>query len=271
MKQFIILLSFIMGASAYAQSFHKNPCIAHRGAWKNTGVPENTMASFQKAAEMGCHGSEFDVWFTAEDSLIVYHDARRNGKLIEETPFAELRTQHLADGTPIPTLGEFLDYVSQFKHTKMIIDVKTFVNDKPRTVKLAKAIHKMVCDRGLQKRVEYLFGYLPAIEALSPITDIPMAYLGAYKKDLPECSPESVKQKGLKCLDYQDQQYKKHPEWLPEFKKMGLHLNVWTVNDDTEIDNFLSQGFNYITTNEPEKVLKIYKQNKKRYKRNLKN
>ena len=116
MKQFIILLSFIMGASAYAQSFHKNPCIAHRGAWKNTGVPENTMASFQKAAEMGCHGSEFDVWFTAEDSLIVYHDARRNGKLIEETPFAELRTQHLADGTPIPTLGEFLDYVSQFKH-----------------------------------------------------------------------------------------------------------------------------------------------------------
>ena len=52
---------------------------------------------------------------------------------------------------------------------------------------------------------------------------------------------------------------------------MGVHLNVWTVNDDAEIDNFLSQGFNYITTNEPEKVLKIYKDNKKRYKRALKN
>ncbi len=270
MKHLFIFLFVALSGVVCAQNFYKNPCIAHRGAWKHTGVPENTMASFQKAAEMGCYGSEFDVWFTKEDTMIVYHDAKRNGKLIEETSWEKLRHEKLADGSRIPTLNEYLNFVTQFTRTKMIIDIKTFVKDRARTKKLALAIHKMVCDRGLQDRVEYLFGYLPALVDLQSMSDIPMAYLGSYKKDLVECSPEYVRLNGLKHLDYQYTQYDKHPDWIPEFKKKGILLNVWTVDEEKDIDRFLSQGFNYITTNEPEKVLEMYKKNKKKYDKALK-
>jgi len=37
---------------------------------------------------------------------------------------------------------------------------------------------------------------------------------------------------------------------------LGIVLNVWTVNDLTMMQGFLDQGFELITTNEPEEGLK---------------
>ena len=36
--------------------------------------PENTMLSFQKAAETGCYGIELDVQLTKDGRLVVIHD-----------------------------------------------------------------------------------------------------------------------------------------------------------------------------------------------------
>ena len=88
-KIFLILLmalSLVPGTAS--AGWNKNPVISHRGAWKNTGNSQNSLASFRDAAKMGCHGSECDVWFTLEDSLVIFHNSTRNGKHIEETPFA---------------------------------------------------------------------------------------------------------------------------------------------------------------------------------------
>ena len=35
--------------------------IAHRGAWKEFNLPENSIASLEKAIELKCDGAEFDV------------------------------------------------------------------------------------------------------------------------------------------------------------------------------------------------------------------
>ena len=112
MKQTLCVVLFLAIACGWASAgWNKNPVIAHRGAWKNTGCPQNSLASFRAAAAMGCHGSECDVWLTPDDSLVVFHDSRRNGKLIEETPYAELRAKPLSNGEPIPTLREYLTEV----------------------------------------------------------------------------------------------------------------------------------------------------------------
>src|SRR6185369_6559713 len=42
-------------------NFIHNKVIAHRGAWKNTGTAENSIASLNHAIDLGCQGSEFDV------------------------------------------------------------------------------------------------------------------------------------------------------------------------------------------------------------------
>src|SRR5437773_245520 len=47
--------------------------IGHRGAKGH--VAENTIASFQKAFELGCDEVETDVWLTPEGRLVISHDA----------------------------------------------------------------------------------------------------------------------------------------------------------------------------------------------------
>lgn len=274
MKIRLLLLFLVLCISSFTVSsqekWNKNPVISHRGAWKNTGNPQNSLASFRDAARLGCHGSECDVRFSKEDSLVIFHDASRNGKLIEETPFLELRAERLSNGEVLPTLREYITEVLKQKKTKLIIDIKTLSQDKSRTVALSLAVHSLVVEMGAEAWVEYLVGYIPAGVALSGITDLPIAYLGQWKQDDPDATPENISSIGLGCVDYQDQQYYRHPEWIPVFKRMGTHLNVWTVNEQEGMTYFLKHGFNYITTDEPERLLQVYGSDKRRYRKALK-
>ena len=46
--------------------------IAHRGF--SARAPENTMAAFRKAMELGSDAIEFDVRFSRDGHLVVFHD-----------------------------------------------------------------------------------------------------------------------------------------------------------------------------------------------------
>ena len=89
-------------------SFAPNIVVAHRGAWKKNNLPENSIASLQEAIRLGCTGSEFDVHMTADDSLVVNHDAHYAGKIIDKSTYAELLADKLSNGENIPTLREYL-------------------------------------------------------------------------------------------------------------------------------------------------------------------
>ena len=82
-----------------------NPVIAHRGAFKKNGLPENSIASLKEAFRLGCAGSEFDVRMTADDSLVINHDASYNKMLIEKTKYAALTAFTLSNGEKIPDEG----------------------------------------------------------------------------------------------------------------------------------------------------------------------
>lgn len=56
--------------------------IAHRGASRER--PENTLAAFRRAAELGADGCEFDVHLHADGVLRVHHDALPAGVPIPE-------------------------------------------------------------------------------------------------------------------------------------------------------------------------------------------
>lgn len=63
--------------------------IAHRGA--SADLPENTVAAFARAVEMGADGVELDVRRTADDRLVVHHDARlADGRVIRDLRHDEL-------------------------------------------------------------------------------------------------------------------------------------------------------------------------------------
>ena len=77
---------------------------AHRGARRQ--APENTVAAFARALELGADGVELDARHTADDIVVVHHDAAARGLgLLAERSFAEVR----AARPDLPTLDEALD------------------------------------------------------------------------------------------------------------------------------------------------------------------
>jgi glycerophosphoryl diester phosphodiesterase len=53
--------------------------LGHRGARGFKAIPENTLASFDRALADGCDGFEFDLRLTADGQAVVCHDPRFNG------------------------------------------------------------------------------------------------------------------------------------------------------------------------------------------------
>lgn len=234
--------------------FHNNPVIAHRGAWKNTGHPQNSIASLRAAIDMGCRGSELDVQLTVDDSLVVYHDLKHHGMVIDSTSYSELIKVPLKNGDKIPTLHEYLTEGIKQHKTKLIIDVKTPKN-KDRAVQIAVKALELVQQLGAEEWIEFLAGDLAATDYLLRNTSSPVAYLGQWKNEVEEMNPENVFARGIRYIDYQDIHYKNNPGWIEEFKKEGIHLNVWTVNMLEDMNLFIGKGFDYITTDEPELLL----------------
>ena len=252
----LIALLILATASCSAPSFHENHVIAHRGAWKDTGLPQNSLASFTAAAEMGCHGSECDVWLSADDSLVIYHDATRDGKRIDSMTYEEVISVLLENGEKIPTLREYIMNAKKYPRTKLVIDLKTN-KDPERTLLMLQLIDSLVEELDYEKSVEYILSYHPLYEAFSQMTDRPIAYLGHYKNQLPEMYPDSIAASGIKHVDYKYVHYEANPQWVEAFKRNSVHLNVWTVNDEASMKKFLDLGFDYITTDHPSLLLSL--------------
>jgi len=86
--------------------------IGHRGA--RAHAPDNTLASFRKAADLGADMVEMDVQMTADGQLAVVHDAYLVDAVgtvwpVGQSTLAELRRIDLGDGARVPTLREALD------------------------------------------------------------------------------------------------------------------------------------------------------------------
>lgn len=79
--------------------------IGHRGACAH--APENTLASFAKAAELGCAMVEFDVRLSADGVPVVFHDDTLDRCTPVRGPVRQHDAQYL-HSLGIPTLAEVL-------------------------------------------------------------------------------------------------------------------------------------------------------------------
>src|SRR5687768_14566849 len=100
--------------------------IGHRGA---AGlVFENTLASIQKALDLGVEIIGIDVWQTTDGEIVVFHDAyldrltETNG-FIAETSYQKLKNIPLRNGDKIPTLKEVIALIKPHS-TQLIVEVK---------------------------------------------------------------------------------------------------------------------------------------------------
>ena len=143
--------------------------VGHRGA---AGLfPENTLASFKRALDLGVDAVELDVLLSADKELVVHHDFRLKleiartpdgswldrfpGPAVKDLPLAELKTydvgrlkpyttyagrypkQQPADGERIPTLREVLSLLKKRGdgETKVFVEIKTSPEEKEALAK----------------------------------------------------------------------------------------------------------------------------------------
>lgn len=254
----LLMISTSCVVSRHGSPFADNVVVAHRGAWKKNALPENSIASLREAIRLGCTGSEFDVWMTADDSLVINHDPHFNKLLIEETNYADLLAFKLSNGEKIPTLREYIQAgMRDNKATRLVCEIKPSTISKERGKIVAEKSVRLIQELGAQEKTVYItFDYIMIQHIHSLVPQVPAQYLQGDK------SPEELRAEGIQGADYHFSVFQKHPEWIEQAKKNGIALNAWTVNDATDMDRLLAQGFEYITTNEPELLMEKIKLHK---------
>ncbi|MEJ1239735.1 glycerophosphodiester phosphodiesterase family protein [Chryseolinea sp. T2] len=232
--------------------FIRNRVVAHRGAWKNTGAPENSIASLKHAIKLGCEGSEFDVHMSSDSVPLVNHDNSIQGVSIAKSTASELLKISLPNGEPMPTLEGYLKTGMEQLKTKLILEIKSSEMGKESSIALTRKIVAMVESLHAQAWVDYIafdFDVCREVLRLAPYAKV--AYLNGDK------SPEELVADHFFGLDYHFKIIQKNPDWIRDAHERKLTVNVWTVNDADLMKDLLKQNVEFITTNEPEALLDL--------------
>ncbi|MDR6197247.1 glycerophosphoryl diester phosphodiesterase [Siphonobacter sp. BAB-5404] len=233
-------------------TFHQNGVIAHRGAWKHTEAAQNSLASLQGAIKLNCYGSEFDVHLSADSALFVNHDPHIQGVAIEKATTEQLKEIKLSNGEKLPTLEEYLSEGMKQKGTRLILEIKTSTMGKERSLALTERVVKKVREMKAQAWIEYIaFDYdvCKRVRFLDPFAKV--AYL------MGDRTPEQLASDKLSGLDYHYKIMQSKEDYITEAQKLGLTVNVWTVNDPALMQWLLDRKVDFITTDEPEQLLEV--------------
>ena len=235
--------------------FATNPVIAHRGAFKKNNFPENSIAALREAIRLNCIGTEFDVRMTVDDSLIINHDPHYQKLEIEKTTYADLTKVPLSNGEVLPTLRQYLlEGVKNNHQTRLVVEIKPSGISKDRAKLIADKVITLVRELGVEKMVVYIsFDY----DILKRLRELDSKALLQYLNG--DYTPEQLKQDHIDGADYNLSVFRKNPDWIAMAKKTGVVLNAWTVNSKEDMQWLLDHKFDYITTNEPELLLSLFR------------
>lgn len=119
---------------------------AHRGLHDAAlGIPENSLAAFERAAEAG-YGIELDVQLSADGVPVVFHDAALSrmcaiDRRVDSLTFDQLRSYYLA-GTKeqIPSFSEVLSLVNG--RVPLLVEIKMDHMDR----RIPAAVDKLLSD-----------------------------------------------------------------------------------------------------------------------------
>jgi len=232
---------------------------AHRGA--SGYAPENTLESFRLAEKMGADGIELDVRLTKDDKMVINHDdaihrvSNGNGYIKDYTlselkkfNFNRLHTEY--EFTPIATLEEVLE---ELKNTALSINIEIkggiYINRN-----LEEQVLELVKEMKMEERILYSsFNHYSMLRIKELNTD---AKIGLLYKDGFVDVPQYGKRIGVNALHptFKNLIY---PNLVSDCKKLGLILNVWTVNSEKDIRYVCECGVDGVITNYPDRARKI--------------
>ena len=190
---------------------------------------------------------------TLDSILVVFHDPHFQNLNIRSTRYSDLVKFKLANGEDLPTLEEYISAGVKKNHsTGLVCEIKPVKAHSLRKYiarKVVEIVDSLKAGPYVNSYISFDYQILKEIHNLD--RSVKTQFLGGNK------SPQELKSDGITGLDYHLQVYKDHPEYIPKAKELNLTLNVWTVNKLEDMKWFYDQGFDYITTDEPEILMEL--------------
>ena len=225
--------------------------ICHRGYWNTAGSAQNSIASLAKAQELQqqygdvIYGSEFDVWITTDNVVVLNHDPTIGGVNIENNTYDAIKEKTLSNGEKIPTFASFLEQGRKNANVKLICEIKTHSN-LANNNRVVDAVVDMVEAAGMQDCVEYIAFSWDNCLRLRQLA--PYAVVGYLNGDR---NPQALDNAGVKCMDYEMSVWRSNNLWVQQVRNLGMVSNAWTVNNTADMQYFLGLGVDFITTDDP--------------------
>jgi glycerophosphoryl diester phosphodiesterase len=234
---------------------------AHRGA--KAHAPENTLASFELAAQCGAPAIELDVKLTADKEVVVLHDptldrtTNGHGRLVDHT-LAQIRELDAGScfspefrGERIPTLSEVFEAVGK----KVFINVE-LTNYETTGDDLVERVVALVRRHSMQERVLFSsFHPFNLMKARRLIPEIPLGLLAL------EGNP-GWWMRGLGSWVFPHDAL--HPYTLDvdahlveRVHHRGRRVHVWTVNQPEDMRRLFDLKVDGIFTDDPALALQI--------------
>jgi len=227
--------------------------IAHRGAWKENDLPQNSLAALQRAKDIGCSNVELDVHLTADEVVVVNHDHDFYGIPIESSTYMELcKTQH-PNGENIPQLGDFLALAKDLD-IQLSLEIKASEVSVERSLQLTEKTLALVKEADMAQKTHYISFDAEVMQKVLLLE--PSATASYLKGDL---EPAQIAARGWQGIDYHQLILRANPQWIKQARERELWTNVWTVNDAGNMQWFLQSGIDFITTDKPQQLLEMQK------------
>jgi len=246
MKLTGILLLVVLLLSC--ENMNKPLVIGHRGAMGHE--TENTLASIQKALDLGVDMIEIDVFNVKSGETVVFHDETvdrlsNSGGKIEEYNYFNLRQLTLDGGHSIPMLQDVLKLIDN--KVRLNIELK----GDGTTDRVNFIIEYYIRERGwtLDNFLISSFKMNELREMRAINASVPIAVL---TEDDPADAITIAKE--LKAEAINPYFEKLTPENKAQIHEAGFKIYTWTVNEPKDILAMKELGVDGIITNYPERV-----------------
>ncbi|MEC3964894.1 glycerophosphodiester phosphodiesterase [Flagellimonas halotolerans] len=247
-KNLLVALTAALLLTSCEMTKSKPLVIGHRGAMGHE--TENTLASVQKAMDLGVDMIEIDVFKIDSGEIVVFHDETvdrlaNSGGNIEEYNIVQLRQLTLDGGHKIP----------------MLQDVLKLMNNQV-------ALNIELKGPGTADRVNHIVNYYIEKEGWSPENFVISSFkwdelkaMRAKNKDIKiavltsEDPLEAIEvAKELKAVAINPNYKTLTQENTAKIQAEGLKVYTWTVNEPEDIQKMTEFGVDGIITNYPERV-----------------
>ena len=278
MKTLLLISLFLSQMSLLAQNTIM--VIGHRGC--RGAMPENTIAGFQKAIEMGSDGIEWDVVVNGEGQLVVSHEPyfhkdfcldAKSTEIIDEKQYnMYTMTQKEIEAfdcglkfhknfpdqvkmkTTKPLLKELVEQVPELKSKRIFFEIKSdkpeYGISQPHPAEYAELILNEVKDYNLGSLVYMSFdkNILEELHKIDP--KLRLIYLSEKRSIKRELKSLSFKPAGIGI-------YHKvlNPRKMKTLRKMKLGIYAWTVNEVKDAQRMMDLGIDGIITDYPRRVI----------------